>query len=68
VVPMNSFKFAAAMQRAQEGEAPVLLRVETDEGHGGGRPLNKEIESTADWMAFLVKELNMESSADAGRF
>ena len=60
VVPMHSFKFAAAMQRAQAGDGPVLLRVETDAGHGIERPLNKEIETTADWMAFLVKELRME--------
>ena len=68
VVPMHSFKFAAAMQRAQNCDSPILLRVETRAGHGAGTPLNKQIESTADWMAFLVKELGMKSSADVGRF
>jgi prolyl oligopeptidase len=68
VVPMNSFKFAAAMQRAQSCDSPILLRVETRAGHGGNTPLNKAIEGTADWMAFLVRELGMESSADVGRF
>ena len=41
VVPMHSFKFAAAMQRAQAGDAPVLLHVETDAGHGAGTPVKK---------------------------
>ena len=34
VVPMHSFKFAAALQRAQAGDAPILLRIETRAGHG----------------------------------
>jgi prolyl oligopeptidase len=60
VVPMHSFKFAAAMQRAQAGDAPILLRIETGAGHGAGTPVAKQIESAADRWAFLVKELRME--------
>ena len=62
VVPMHSFKFAAAMQRAQAADAPVLLHVETNAGHGSGMSAKRRIESTADHMAFLVKELRMETA------
>ncbi|MDQ2817109.1 MAG: prolyl oligopeptidase family serine peptidase [Candidatus Eremiobacteraeota bacterium] len=59
VFPAHSFKFAAAMQRAQSGSAPVLLRVEHNAGHGGGTPVSKYIEETADKYAFLVKALGV---------
>ena len=62
VVPMHSFKFAAAMQRAQAGDAPVLLHVETRAGHGSGISVKREIEIAADRLAFLVKELRMETA------
>ncbi|MDQ3135666.1 MAG: prolyl oligopeptidase family serine peptidase, partial [Acidobacteriota bacterium] len=57
VWPGHSFKFAAAMQAAQAGPAPVLIRVETKAGHGAGKPTTKQIEEAADKWAFLVKEL-----------
>jgi prolyl oligopeptidase len=60
VVPMHSFKFAAAMQRAQGSDAPILLRIESRAGHGHGTPVSKQIENAADRWAFLVKELGME--------
>jgi prolyl oligopeptidase len=60
VVPMHSFKFAATMQRAQAGDAPILLRIETRAGHGGGTPVKKLIEIAADRFAFLVKTLGMD--------
>jgi prolyl oligopeptidase len=60
VVPMHSFKFGAAMQRAQGGDAPILLRIESRAGHGAGTPISKQIEFTADRWAFLVKTLGME--------
>jgi prolyl oligopeptidase len=53
VVPGHSFKFAAALQAAQGGDAPVLVRVETSAGHGLGRPLAKVIDEAADVLAFL---------------
>jgi len=63
VFPAHSFKFAAAMQAAAEktpGAAPVLIRVETRAGHGGGMPLSKQLDVTADIYAFLVKTLHIE--------
>jgi prolyl oligopeptidase len=63
VVPMHSFKFGAAMQRAQGCDAPILLRIESRAGHGAGTPLKKQIESAADRWAFLVKELRMNTAS-----
>jgi prolyl oligopeptidase len=59
VVPMHSFKFAAALQHAQAGDAPILLRIEYRAGHGAGTPVKKQIENATDRWAFLVKELRM---------
>ncbi len=59
VVPLHSFKFAAALQAAQECDAPILIRVETKAGHGAGKPTSKQIEEQADEWAFLVKMLHM---------
>ena len=60
VVPAHSFKFAAALQAAQAGPAPVLIRIETKAGHGAGKPTAKVIEELADRWAFLVRVLNMD--------
>ncbi|HLN33472.1 MAG TPA: prolyl oligopeptidase family serine peptidase [Gemmataceae bacterium] len=60
VVPGHSFKFAAELQHAQAGRAPVLIRIETRAGHGGGKPTAKLVDETADEWAFLVKNLKME--------
>ena len=54
VVPAHSFKYVAALQAAAIGDRPHLLRVESDSGHGGGRPLDKTIAGGADVMAFLA--------------
>lgn len=59
VVPGHSFKFAATMQADQAGPAPVLIRIETKAGHGGGKPISKIIEETADEWAFVAHSLNM---------
>ncbi|HEY4426287.1 MAG TPA: prolyl oligopeptidase family serine peptidase [Pyrinomonadaceae bacterium] len=61
VWPGHSFKFAAALQAAQAGSAPVLIRIETKAGHGAGKPTAKIIEEIADRWAFLVKTLDMKS-------
>ncbi|MGG6267761.1 prolyl oligopeptidase family serine peptidase [Leptolyngbya sp. AN03gr2] len=53
VVPAHSFKFAAALQAAHQGEQPVLIRIETKAGHGAGKPTAKIIEEIADQWAFL---------------
>jgi prolyl oligopeptidase len=60
VVPAHSFKFAATLQQAQGGPAPVLVRIETRAGHGAGKPTSKRIEEAADSLAFLVKNLGVE--------
>jgi prolyl oligopeptidase len=60
VVPAHSFKFAAALQAAHQGEAPVLIRIETKAGHGAGKPTAKVIEEVADKWAFLAANLGME--------
>ena len=61
VVPAHSFKFAAALQEAHAGEAPVLIRIETSAGHGAGTPISKRIEEAADRLAFLTEVLEMYS-------
>jgi prolyl oligopeptidase len=60
VVPAHSFKFAARLQACQAGRAPVLIRVETQGGHGGGTALSKHLDETADVYAFLAKNLGMK--------
>ena len=64
VVPMHSFKVGAALQAAQSGPAPILLRIETRAGHGAGTPITKRIEAAADRWAFLWKNLGMEDEAN----
>ncbi len=60
VVPGHSFKFAARLQEAHKGEAPVLIRIETRAGHGSGKPTSMIIEEIADQWAFLTKILGMK--------
>jgi prolyl oligopeptidase len=61
VHPANSFKFAAALQAAQTGPAPILLRVETKAGHGAGKPTSKVIDEQADVFAFVLRAVNNEA-------
>ena len=60
VFPAHSFKFAAALQHAQGGTAPILLRIETKTGHGFGKPTAKLIDEVADRYAFLVRTLAID--------
>jgi prolyl oligopeptidase len=60
VMPAHSFKFAAALQAAQAGDAPILLRVQLASGHGGGATTNQRIQEQADVYAFLTRALGME--------
>ncbi len=57
VVPGHSFKFAAALQAAQASDAPVLIRIDTDAGHGVGKPVSKLVEERSDVLAFLEMAL-----------
>lgn len=54
VVPAHSFKFAAELQDKQKSENPVLIRIETNAGHGAGKPVSKTIEEAADMQAFTL--------------
>lgn len=58
VVPAHSFKFAAMLQHQHKGKNPVLIRIETDAGHGAGKPTSKVIEETADKWAFMFFNTN----------
>src|SRR5688572_27623215 len=60
VFPAHSFKYAAALQEAQAGPAPTLIRIETKAGHGAGKPTTKIIQEQADLYAFLVKSLGVK--------
>lgn len=66
VVPGHSFKFAAALQEAQAGAAPALIRIQTKAGHGFGKPTAILIEELADMYAFLTWALKIESPALLG--
>jgi prolyl oligopeptidase len=59
VFPAHSFKFAAALQDAQAGAAPTLIRIDTRAGHGMGKPTSKLIEEATDQLAFLAQALGM---------
>ena len=54
VVPAHSFKFAAELQAKQTGNNPVLIRIETNAGHGAGTPVSKTIEQYADIFGFTL--------------
>ena len=58
VVPAHSFKFAARLQEAHAGSAPVLIRIETQSGHGSSS-LTKSLEEAADVYAFLFQNLGV---------
>ncbi|MFY7866269.1 prolyl oligopeptidase family serine peptidase [Roseateles sp.] len=59
VVPAHSFKYAAALQAADTGPAPKLIRIETQAGHGAGKPTSKIIEERADMLAFIANTFKM---------
>jgi prolyl oligopeptidase len=65
VVPWHSYKFAAALQRAQACANPVLIRIETRAGHGAGKPVWMQVEDFADQWAFAASNLGMPVPADA---
>ena len=57
VFPAHSFKFAAMLQQAQAGDAPVLIRIETRAGHGAGKPTAKLIEEFSDMWTFALANM-----------
>jgi prolyl oligopeptidase len=60
VFPAHSFKYTAALQAAQAGDAPVLIRIETKAGHGAGKPTAKQIEEQVDIYGFLIRNLGIK--------
>lgn len=60
VVPAHSFKFAATLQECQGGTAPVLIRIDSKAGHGGGKPLAKQLEEQVDIYSFIMWNLGMK--------
>ena len=62
VVPGHSFKFAAALQYAQSGDEPVMIRINRRAGHGAGKPTAMRIAESADVMSFVVEALDFEPS------
>ncbi len=60
VAPLHSYKFGAALQAAQAGPAPILMRVETESGHGGGGLKSQELEQDTELIAFFAKYLGLE--------
>ena len=61
VVPAHSFKFAATLQEAHTGENPMLIRIETNAGHGAGKPMSKVIDEQADHWAFMFYNMGKTS-------
>jgi prolyl oligopeptidase len=59
VVPGHSFKFAARLQEVQSCSNPALIRVDTDAGHGSGKPLSKLLDEQSDIFAFLLYHLGV---------
>jgi prolyl oligopeptidase len=64
VVPGHSFKFAARLQEYNAGDNPVLIRIETNAGHGAGKPTNKQIDEAADVWSFVMQNLGMHFEGD----
>lgn len=59
VVPAHSFKYTAALQAADTGPAPKLIRIETSAGHGAGKPTSKIIEERSDVLAFMANAFGL---------
>ena len=60
VVPAHSFKFAAELQHCHKGDRPVLIRIDTNAGHGAGKPTDKRLNEIADTFAFLFENTDTE--------
>ena len=65
VVPAHSFKYAAALQAAQTGDQPKIIRIDTKAGHGGGKPISKVLEEQADIYSFILYNMGVNYPKDA---
>ena len=64
VVPAHSFKYAAALQAAQTGPEPKIIRIDTKAGHGGGKPISKVLEEQADIYSFILYNMGLSYPAE----
>lgn len=62
VVPAHSFKYAAALQEANTGNAPKLIRIDSKAGHGAGKPMSKVIDENADCFSFIFYNMGIDPS------
>ncbi len=60
VVPAHSFKFAATLQECNAAATPTLIRIDTKAGHGGGKPLSKQLEEQADIYSFILHNMGLK--------
>ncbi|MBO7572802.1 MAG: S9 family peptidase [Bacteroidales bacterium] len=60
VVPAHSFKYAATLQNSNIGNKPHLIRIESNAGHGSGKPLDKAIDEVVDIYSFIFYNLGIE--------
>ncbi|MCD8740804.1 prolyl oligopeptidase family serine peptidase [Mucilaginibacter roseus] len=60
VVPAHSFKFASRLQEMQKGNAPILIRIETNAGHGAGRSTAQIISEQADKWSFMFYNMGVK--------
>lgn len=66
VVPLHSHKFAAALQHAQAGSAPVLTRIEIATGHGAGKPTSMVAAEWADQLSFAAQHTGLRTPPGSG--
>jgi prolyl oligopeptidase len=64
VVPAHSFKYAAALQAANTGDRPKLIRIDSKAGHGGGKPISKIIDEYTDIYSFIFYNLGITPAVD----
>ena len=60
VVPAHSYKFAAQLQHDHAGDAPILIRIDSNAGHGAGTPIDKLVDQYADIYSFTLKNMGIE--------
>ena len=60
VVPAHSFKYAATLQNSDIGDKPHLIRIESNAGHGGGKPLDKTLDEVTDMFSFIFFNMGVE--------
>ena len=60
VVPAHSFKFAATLQEKNNGDNPVLIRIDSNAGHGAGKPVSKAIDEATDFWSFIFYQLDIK--------